>query len=175
MLKNPPANEGDVRELGSIPGLGRFPGRREWQPTPVLLPGESRGQRSWVGCSPWGCTELDTTEVTWRACMAFTAPHPFCKPLGLCSFSQLALMKVLTQTGESVMLQRHLKLPHQLLLKTLLPQHAHLLVSTGKNLHGNRACSGLSHSSSSTSSSYRSLRADLHASLRGDGISLCLP
>ena len=37
------------------------------------------------------------------------------------------------------MLQRHLKLPHQLLLKTLLPQHAHLLVSTGKNLHSNGA------------------------------------
>ena len=29
--------------------------RRQWQPTPVLLPGESHGQRSLVGCSPWGC------------------------------------------------------------------------------------------------------------------------
>ena len=28
--------------------------RRQWQPTPVLLPGKSRGQRSLVGCSPWG-------------------------------------------------------------------------------------------------------------------------
>ena len=27
--------------------------RRQWHPTPVLLPGESRGQRSLVGCSPW--------------------------------------------------------------------------------------------------------------------------
>ena len=31
-------------------------------PTPVLLPGESHGQRSLVGCSPWGCEESDTTE-----------------------------------------------------------------------------------------------------------------
>ena len=28
--------------------------RRKWQPTPVFLPGESQGQRSLVGCSPWG-------------------------------------------------------------------------------------------------------------------------
>ena len=38
--------------------------RRKWQPTPVFLPGESHGWRSQVGCSPWGRTELDTTEVT---------------------------------------------------------------------------------------------------------------
>ena len=36
--------------------------RRQWHPTPVLLPGKSHGQRSLVGCSPWGCTESDTTE-----------------------------------------------------------------------------------------------------------------
>ena len=36
--------------------------RRQWQPTPVLLPGESHGRRSLVGCSPWGSKELDTTE-----------------------------------------------------------------------------------------------------------------
>ena len=33
--------------------------RRQWQPTPVLLPGKSHGQRSLVGCSPWGHEELD--------------------------------------------------------------------------------------------------------------------
>ena len=36
--------------------------RRQWQPTPVLLPGISHGWRSLVGCSPWGGEELDTTE-----------------------------------------------------------------------------------------------------------------
>ena len=36
--------------------------RRQWHPTPVLLPGKSHGWRSLVGCSPWGRTESDTTE-----------------------------------------------------------------------------------------------------------------
>ena len=36
--------------------------RRQWQPTPVLLPGKSHGRRSLVGCSPLGREELDTTE-----------------------------------------------------------------------------------------------------------------
>ena len=47
----------------------RFSWRRKWQPTPVFLPGESRGQRSLVGCCPWGLTVSDTTEVTQHACM----------------------------------------------------------------------------------------------------------
>ena len=34
--------------------------RRQWQPTPVLLPGKSHGRRSLVGCSPWGHEESDT-------------------------------------------------------------------------------------------------------------------
>ena len=38
--------------------------RRKWQPTPVVLPGESQGQGSLVGCHLWGRTELDTTEAT---------------------------------------------------------------------------------------------------------------
>ena len=36
--------------------------RRQWQPTPVLLPGKSHEQRSLEGCSPWGCWGSDTTE-----------------------------------------------------------------------------------------------------------------
>ena len=36
--------------------------RRQWHPTPVLLPGKSHGQRSLVGCSPQGQEESDTTE-----------------------------------------------------------------------------------------------------------------
>ena len=41
--------------------LGRTLG---WHPTPVLLSGKSHGHRSLVGCSPWGCKELDTAEET---------------------------------------------------------------------------------------------------------------
>ena len=36
--------------------------RRRWHPTPLLLPGESHGRRSLVGCSPWGRSESDRTE-----------------------------------------------------------------------------------------------------------------
>ena len=38
--------------------------RRQWQPTPVLLPGKSYGWRSLVGCSPWGCWESDTASLS---------------------------------------------------------------------------------------------------------------
>ena len=38
------------------------PWRRQWHPTPVLLPGKSHGQRSLVGCSPWGREKSDMTE-----------------------------------------------------------------------------------------------------------------
>ena len=50
------------RRCGFRPWVGKIPWRREWQPTPGLLPRESRGQRSLAGYSPWGCKELDTTE-----------------------------------------------------------------------------------------------------------------
>ena len=46
MVKNPLANAGDMRGVGSIPGSGRFPGGGYGKPTPVFLPGESHGQRS---------------------------------------------------------------------------------------------------------------------------------
>ena len=42
----------------------KVPPRRAWQPTPVFLPGESRGQRSLIGYSAWVRKESDTTKVT---------------------------------------------------------------------------------------------------------------
>ena len=47
---------------GSISGSGKIPWRKKLQPTPIFLPGESHGQRSLVGYSPWGCKELDMTQ-----------------------------------------------------------------------------------------------------------------
>ena len=48
----------NVEDMGSRPGfdpwVGKIPWRRAWQPSPVFLPGESHGQRSLVGYSPWG-------------------------------------------------------------------------------------------------------------------------
>ena len=43
-----------------------LPQRRQWQPTPVLLPGKSHGRRSLVGCSPWGREESDMTPFTFH-------------------------------------------------------------------------------------------------------------
>ena len=73
MVKNLPASAGVRRDKGSIPGLGRFPWRGAWQPTPVFLPGKSHGQRSLVGYSPQGHKESDTTEVT--ACTPVKERH----------------------------------------------------------------------------------------------------
>ena len=44
------------------PWVRKIPWRRAWQPTPVFMPGESHGQRSLLGYSPWGHKESDTTE-----------------------------------------------------------------------------------------------------------------
>ena len=44
VVKNLPANSGDITDTGSIPGLGRFPGGGHGNPTPVFLPGESHGE-----------------------------------------------------------------------------------------------------------------------------------
>ena len=64
VVKNLPVNAGDIRDVGSIPGTGKIPWSRAWQPTLVFLPGESHGQRSLAGYSPRGCAELGMTEVT---------------------------------------------------------------------------------------------------------------
>ena len=55
-VKNPPANTGDA---GDGQPLREDPLRITWKPTPVFLLGESHGQRSLVGYSPWGHKELD--------------------------------------------------------------------------------------------------------------------
>ena len=47
MVKNPPAVQG----TWVLPWVGKIPWRREWQPTPVFLPGEFQGQRSLAGYS----------------------------------------------------------------------------------------------------------------------------
>ena len=54
MVKNPPANAGDIKEMLVHRWVGRIPWRRAWQPTPVFLAGGSLGQRSLVGYSPQG-------------------------------------------------------------------------------------------------------------------------
>jgi len=49
VVKNPPANAGEIKRRGFDPWFGKIPWRKTWQPTPVFLPGESHGQRSLAG------------------------------------------------------------------------------------------------------------------------------
>ena len=55
------------RRRGFDPWVRKNTWRRKWQPTPILLPGKSHGQRSLAAYSPCGCKELDTTKwlSTW--------------------------------------------------------------------------------------------------------------
>ena len=59
----------NVGDLGSIPGLGRSPSRRERLPTPVFWPGEFQGLYS-----PWGCKEWDTIEDFTYINMVYLLP-----------------------------------------------------------------------------------------------------
>ena len=64
MIKNPPANAGDIKRRGFDHRLGNIRWNRAQQPTPVFLPGEPNRQRRLAGYSPWGHKEWDTTEAT---------------------------------------------------------------------------------------------------------------
>ena len=64
VVENPPANAGDIRDMGSIPGSGKFPGGGHSNPLQYSCLETPHGQRSLGGYSPWGHTESDTTEVT---------------------------------------------------------------------------------------------------------------
>ena len=57
LVKNLPANTGNPREAGSSPGPGRSPGEGNGNVLWYFLPGESHGQTSLVGYSPWGPKE----------------------------------------------------------------------------------------------------------------------
>ena len=50
----------DVKRPRFDPWVWKIPWRRKWQPTPVLLPRESQGRGSLMGCRLWGRTESDT-------------------------------------------------------------------------------------------------------------------
>ena len=52
----------EIQETQSDPWVGKIPWRRKWQPAPVVLPGESHGQRRLLGDSPKGLKESDVTE-----------------------------------------------------------------------------------------------------------------
>ena len=84
VVKNLPANAGDIE---FDPWVGKIPWRRQWQPTPVFLPGKFHGWRSLVGYGPWGHKTVrhhssDWTTTTKSVYMSlllshFVPPSPF--------------------------------------------------------------------------------------------------
>ena len=64
LAKNPPSNAGDLREVDSLPGLERSPGRGNGNPLWYLCQENTMDRDAWQATSPWCCKESDTTEVT---------------------------------------------------------------------------------------------------------------
>ena len=95
MVKNLPAMQ-ETR-------VGKVPWRREWLPTPVLLPEESHGHRSLVGCSPWGCKESDMTERL-KLSLFFIAHFSFNSMIIFLNFSRVnsVFPPVFTKSGEEI-------------------------------------------------------------------------
>ena len=67
MVKEPPARAEDIRDAGSIRGSGEFPGGGHGNPLQYSRLENPHGQRSLVGCRPWGPKESGKTEHV-RAC-----------------------------------------------------------------------------------------------------------
>ena len=83
VLKNLPVRACQCRRHGFDPCVGKTPCRRAWQPTPVFLPGESHGQRSLVGYSPWGRkkSRIGLSDSTTTNCPILVTPQ--CKRPGI--------------------------------------------------------------------------------------------
>ena len=62
MVKNMPANAGEARDVGSIPGSGRSPRAGNGNPFQYSCLENSIDRGAWAGYSPWGPKELDMTE-----------------------------------------------------------------------------------------------------------------
>ena len=86
VVENLPANAEDVRDTGSIPGSGRFPWRRAWQPTPVFLPGEYPGTEEPRGLQSVG---LQRVRPEWSDLAHGTIPRT-CKYVTLHDISDLS-------------------------------------------------------------------------------------
>ena len=85
MVKNPPANTGNVRDMDSIPGLGR-PQEEETAVSPVFLPEKSQGQRSLTSYGPRSCKESDMSEYTHMLFKIFSLSHMVLGIKYICSF-----------------------------------------------------------------------------------------
>ena len=77
VVKNPPANAGGTRDEGFNPWVGKIPWTRKWQPTLVLLPGESHGQWILAVYSPWGHKRVRHNLVTKQRYSLFKLSFPW--------------------------------------------------------------------------------------------------
>ena len=69
VVKNLPANAGDMRDAGLVPGSGRSPGGGHGNPLHYSHLENPMDRGAWRATyGPWGHRELDMTEVTWHAC-----------------------------------------------------------------------------------------------------------
>ena len=64
VVKKPPANAGDIRDVSLIPGQGRSSGGGHGNPLQYAYLENPQGQRNLVGCSSWGCKESDMNEAS---------------------------------------------------------------------------------------------------------------
>ena len=67
----------NVGDLGSVPGWGRSPGGGHSNPLQYSCLENPHGQKGLVGCSPWGCRELDTTEQLSTRARTHTPPSKY--------------------------------------------------------------------------------------------------
>ena len=74
VVKNPPANAGDIRDTGSVPGSGRSPGGGHGNPLQYSCLENPYGQRSLAGKSPWGLKESNMIEATYQAHIKYIFP-----------------------------------------------------------------------------------------------------
>ena len=77
----------NVGRLGLDPWVRKIRWRRAWKPTPVFLPGESHGQRSLVGYSPWGHKESDMTEQLTHTCVHVHTWLCVCMCISICMYA----------------------------------------------------------------------------------------
>ena len=98
--------------------VGKIPWRREWQPTPVFLPGESHGWRSLAGYSPWGLVTKTTTTTTTKT---YLEPCPWV--LGLASLTLPCTTLPASSPAWAAALQAHPS--ERAILASLLPMLPH--------------------------------------------------
>ena len=88
------------------PWVRKIPWRRKWQPTPIILPGKSHGQRSLVGYNPWGSQKsqtqlIDSTAILWCLCWWGNGSLPIVPLASLC-YTYISFLLLLLQISTNL-------------------------------------------------------------------------